>query len=90
MEFGVRSVDGPRQCRRDGILEQLRQLHPAGAAWRQSPRGLLEFQYQNVSKVKIRGVELQGEARLADGLRLRASYARHPWRRRLGRRRTCR
>ena len=36
---------------------------------------LLEFQYQNVSQVEIRGVELQGEARLTDELRLRASYA---------------
>jgi hemoglobin/transferrin/lactoferrin receptor protein len=37
--------------------------------------GLLEFQYQNVSKVKIRGVEFVGEARLTESLRLRASYA---------------
>jgi len=37
--------------------------------------GLQEFQYQNVSKVTIHGLELQGEARLADSLRLKASYA---------------
>jgi hemoglobin/transferrin/lactoferrin receptor protein len=36
---------------------------------------LLEFQYRNVSKVVIRGVELQGDARLSSTLRLRASYA---------------
>jgi hemoglobin/transferrin/lactoferrin receptor protein len=36
---------------------------------------LLEFQYQNVAKVKIEGVEFRGEARLASSLRLRASYA---------------
>ena len=36
---------------------------------------LLEYQYQNVSKVEIHGVELQGEARLAETVRLRASYA---------------
>lgn len=37
--------------------------------------GLLEFQYQNVSKVRISGLELQGDARLSDTLWLRASYA---------------
>jgi hemoglobin/transferrin/lactoferrin receptor protein len=36
---------------------------------------LIEFQYQNVYKVKIEGVEFRGEARLTDSLRLRASYA---------------
>lgn len=37
--------------------------------------GLLEFQYQNVSKVVIKGVELRGEGRLTDRLQLRAAYA---------------
>lgn len=40
-----------------------------------STTGLLEFQYQNLSDARIRGVELQGEALLPAGLRLRASYA---------------
>lgn len=40
-----------------------------------SPTGLLEFQYQNVSKVVIEGVELRGEARLTNHLQLRAAYA---------------
>jgi hemoglobin/transferrin/lactoferrin receptor protein len=37
--------------------------------------GLLEFQYQNISKVEIHGIELQGEAYLTPAWRLRASYA---------------
>jgi hemoglobin/transferrin/lactoferrin receptor protein len=37
--------------------------------------GLLEYQYQNVSKVRINGLELQGEARITGSLRLRAAYA---------------
>jgi hemoglobin/transferrin/lactoferrin receptor protein len=37
--------------------------------------GLLEFQYQNVAKVTINGIELRGEARLTNTLQLRASYA---------------
>lgn len=37
--------------------------------------GLLEFQNQNISEVTIRGLELQGDVRLAPELRLRASYA---------------
>ena len=36
---------------------------------------LIEFQYQNVYKVKIEGVEFRGEARLRNSLRLRGSYA---------------
>lgn len=36
---------------------------------------LLEYQYQNVSRVHIGGVELQGEARLTSELRVRAAYA---------------
>lgn len=38
--------------------------------------GLLEYQYQNVAKVRIRGLELQAELRLGDAWRARASYAR--------------
>lgn len=37
--------------------------------------GLLEFQNQNIAKVSITGVELQGELTLSDTLRLRAAYA---------------
>lgn len=40
-----------------------------------NPAGLLEYQYQNVSKVRINGLELQGEARISGSLRLRAAYA---------------
>jgi hemoglobin/transferrin/lactoferrin receptor protein len=36
---------------------------------------LQEFQYQNVAKVTIRGLELQGDARLTSTLRLRGAYA---------------
>jgi hemoglobin/transferrin/lactoferrin receptor protein len=75
MEVGVRSAAGPINVGVTGfwnayddfILQVQRGVNPATR--------LLEFQYQNVSKVNIRGVELQGEAQLARGLRLRASYA---------------
>ena len=51
----------------DFILQVLRGVNPA--------TGLQEYQYQNVSKVAIKGLELQGDARLTATLRLRASYA---------------
>jgi hemoglobin/transferrin/lactoferrin receptor protein len=37
--------------------------------------GLLVFQYQNLSRARIRGVELQAEAQLTASLRLRAAWA---------------
>jgi hemoglobin/transferrin/lactoferrin receptor protein len=75
IEFGARTVVGPVSLGITGfwnaydnfILQVQRGVNPTTR--------LLEFQYQNVSKVEIRGVELQGEAQLRDGLRLRASYA---------------
>jgi hemoglobin/transferrin/lactoferrin receptor protein len=75
VEFGARSTAGPVSVAVTGfwnfyddfILQAQRGFNPA--------TGLLEFQYQNVSEVRIRGVELQGQARLADGWTLRASYA---------------
>jgi len=75
VEFGVRSmfgrvsfgVTGFWNGYDDFILQVQRGLNPATR--------LLEFQYQNVSEVRIRGIELQGDARLHSTLRLRASYA---------------
>jgi hemoglobin/transferrin/lactoferrin receptor protein len=40
-----------------------------------STTGLLEFQYQNVSAVRIRGVELRAETHLSRDLQVRAAYA---------------
>ena len=37
---------------------------------------LLEYQYQNLSEVTIKGLELRGEYAFNDALRPRASYAR--------------
>lgn len=37
--------------------------------------GLLEFQYQNVSRVRIEGVELKGDVQLTAYLRARGAYA---------------
>jgi hemoglobin/transferrin/lactoferrin receptor protein len=37
--------------------------------------GLLEFQYQNLAQARIRGVELQAEARLGESVRLRGAWA---------------
>ncbi|MGE0705528.1 MAG: TonB-dependent receptor, partial [Vicinamibacterales bacterium] len=75
VELGVRSVAGPVSVGVTGfwnsyddfILQAQRGVNPA--------TGLLEFQYQNVAQVSIRGVELQADAQLAASLRLRGSYA---------------
>ncbi|MCC7126714.1 MAG: TonB-dependent hemoglobin/transferrin/lactoferrin family receptor [Acidobacteria bacterium] len=50
----------------DFILQAFRGINPG--------TGLMEYQYQNVSKVSMNGLELQGDARLARDLRLRAAY----------------
>ena len=75
VEFGVRSAMGPVSFAVTGFMNYydnfiLQVQRGLNAATR-----LLEFQYQNISKVEIQGVEFQGEARLTDELRLRASYA---------------
>jgi hemoglobin/transferrin/lactoferrin receptor protein len=49
------------------ILQAQRGVNPS--------TGLLEFQYQNLAKVRIRGVELQADARVSNAVRVRASYA---------------
>jgi len=75
IEFGLRSATGPVSLAVTGfvnrydnfILQVQRGVNPATR--------LLEFQYQNVSRVDISGVEFQGEARVNDTFRLRASYA---------------
>jgi hemoglobin/transferrin/lactoferrin receptor protein len=74
-EVGVRSVVGRVSFGAtvfsnhydDFILQATRGVNPQ--------TGLQEFQYQNVSKARIEGLELQGDARLTDRIRLRASYA---------------
>jgi len=74
-EAGVRMSAGPVSLgvtgfsnHYDNFIQQVaRGLNPATR--------LLEFQNQNVAKVEIRGLELQGEARLSSSLRLRGSYA---------------
>jgi hemoglobin/transferrin/lactoferrin receptor protein len=75
VEFGVRAsagrvsvgVTGFWNAYENFIQQVLRGTNPA--------TGLLEYQYQNVSKVQIRGVEFQGEARLSAVLRFRGAYA---------------
>jgi hemoglobin/transferrin/lactoferrin receptor protein len=49
------------------ILQAQRGVNPS--------TGLLEFQYQNLAKVRIAGVELQADARVSNAVRVRASYA---------------
>ncbi len=51
----------------DFIVQASRGVNPA--------TGLQEFQYQNLAQVEIRGLELQGDARIGRALRLRAAYA---------------
>jgi len=75
VEFGIRAtgrrasvgVTGFRNTFDDFILQAQRGFNPATR--------LLEFQYQNISKARIQGVELRGEAMLSQTLRMRASYA---------------
>ncbi|HYM23730.1 MAG TPA: TonB-dependent receptor, partial [Vicinamibacterales bacterium] len=75
MEAGVRSTVGRISVgatvfsnHYDNFINQLaRGVNPSS--------GLLEYQYQNVSKVEIHGLELQADARLTRRLRLRGSYA---------------
>ena len=65
VEGGIRVDDRPRQLRRDRLLESLRQLHPAGAARHQSRRpGSSSSSIRTLAKVRIRGVELQADARV--------------------------
>ncbi len=52
----------------DFILQESTGLDPV--------TGLLTFQYQNLSRVRIQGIELRGDVRLASTLRLRGAYAR--------------
>ncbi len=75
LEFGVRSAAGPVSFGVTGfwnaydnfILQVQRGTNPVTR--------LLEFQYQNVSEVEIRGVEYQGEVRFGSQWRMRGSYA---------------
>jgi hemoglobin/transferrin/lactoferrin receptor protein len=75
LEAGVRfagrsvsaGVTGFRNRYDDFILQAERGVNPA--------TGLLEFQYQNLAQARIRGVELQAEARLGETVRLRGAWA---------------
>lgn len=74
-EAGLRLTSGPLRASATGfwntydnfILQADRGVNPQ--------TGLLEFQYQNVSMARIRGVELQAEARLGNPWRVRLAWA---------------
>lgn len=76
VEFGVRAAIGRASVGAtgfvnfyDGFIEQVQLgVNPA--------TGLLEFQNRNIAEVTIRGVELRGDVRLTNDLRLRGAYAR--------------
>ncbi len=75
VEFGLRvntarisaGVTGFWNTFDDFILQEVRGFNPATR--------LLEFQYQNLSDARIRGLELRLEGRLSSSVRARASYA---------------
>lgn len=75
IEAGLRVAAGPISASvtgfwnaYDNFIDQiLRGTNPS--------TGLFEYQYQNVYKVKINGIEFRGEARLSNEFRLQASYA---------------
>jgi hemoglobin/transferrin/lactoferrin receptor protein len=75
IEAGVRSTVGPVSVGVTGFsnhYDNFIQQEPLGI---NPTTGLLEYQYQNVARVEIHGVELQGEARVTETVRVRASYA---------------
>jgi hemoglobin/transferrin/lactoferrin receptor protein len=74
VEFGVRSATGPFSLAVTGFWNSYDDFIQQVLRGTNST-GLLEYQYQNLSKVKTRGVEFQGEVRLTDTLRFRAAYA---------------
>ena len=76
IEVGVRTVVGPVSVGVTGFSNVLRRLHPAGARGVNPTTRLQSSSSTRTSRrSRFAGVELQGEARLRDGLRLRASYA---------------
>jgi hemoglobin/transferrin/lactoferrin receptor protein len=60
-------VTGFRNSYDDFIVQADNGVNPA--------TGLLEFQYRNLSKARIDGVELQAEARLGEAVRVRGAWA---------------
>jgi hemoglobin/transferrin/lactoferrin receptor protein len=75
VEFGVRTVAGRVSFGAtgfvnfyDGFIDQV-QLGVNAST------GLLEFQNRNIAKVTISGLELRGDLRLTNDLRLRGAYA---------------
>lgn len=74
-EAGVRAALGPVSLSASGFWNNYDDFIDQVQRGVSPSTGLIEFQYQNVQKVAIDGLELRAEARLAEGLRLRASYA---------------
>jgi hemoglobin/transferrin/lactoferrin receptor protein len=75
LEVGVRSSLGPVSVGVTGFSNHYDNFIQQVSRGVNAVTRLQEFQYQNVSKVTIRGIELHGDARLGESLRLRASYA---------------
>jgi hemoglobin/transferrin/lactoferrin receptor protein len=75
LDLGVRIATGPVSLGVTGFWNAYEDFILQVQKGVNTTTGLLEFQYQNVSAVRIKGIELQGDARLAPALRLRASYA---------------
>jgi hemoglobin/transferrin/lactoferrin receptor protein len=74
-ETGLRLVAGPVSFGVTGFWNSYESFIDQVLRGTNPTTRLLEYQYQNVYRVKIDGLELRGEARLAQTLRLRASYA---------------
>lgn len=74
VEFGLRTVAGRASFGITGFRNSYDNFIQQVARGTNPTTRLLEYQYQNVSKVKIQGVELQGDVQLATSLRLRAAY----------------
>ena len=73
-ETGLRLVNGPLLFSVTGFWNEYNNfilLNRRGS----SPTGLLQFQYQNISEARIRGLELQAEVQLSDSWRIRSAYA---------------
>jgi hemoglobin/transferrin/lactoferrin receptor protein len=75
VDLGVRATFGTVSLGATAFTNHYDQFIQQASRGVNPQSGLIEFQYQNVATVEIHGLELQGDARLPNGFRLRGSYA---------------
>jgi hemoglobin/transferrin/lactoferrin receptor protein len=75
VDFGFRAVAGRASLGVTGFVSNYDDFIQQVARGTNPTTRLLEYQYQNVSRVRIHGAEFRGDVQLAAPLRLRAAYA---------------